>query len=80
MRVAVVMPKLGFEMESGQVHEWSKQVGEEVTAGETIATIETEKTTMDLEAPAAGRLVEIVHASGDEVPVDDPIGYIETDT
>lgn len=79
MRVAVVMPKVSFEMESGTVYEWTKQVGDAVEAGETIAVIETEKATMDIEAPASGRLAEIVRPIGDEVPVGEPIAYIETD-
>jgi pyruvate/2-oxoglutarate dehydrogenase complex dihydrolipoamide acyltransferase (E2) component len=79
MRVAVVMPKTSFEMESGQIYGWVKKVGDSVTAGEAIATIETEKTNIDLEAPATGRLVEILHGAGSNAPVDGPIGYIETD-
>lgn len=79
MRVAVVMPKLSFEMESGGIIDWTRKVGEAITAGETVATIETEKANVDLEAPVTGRLAEILHMAGEEVPVNDPIGYIETD-
>jgi pyruvate dehydrogenase E2 component (dihydrolipoamide acetyltransferase) len=52
--IAVRMPKLGQEMAAGRVVEWLKRVGDEVAAGELIAMVETDKTTVDLESPAGG--------------------------
>ena len=80
MRIAIVMPKLSYDMESARMGEWSKQLGDRVARGETVGAIETEKAAVDLEAPASGRLVEIVHGAGDEVAVGQVIGYIEADT
>jgi pyruvate/2-oxoglutarate dehydrogenase complex dihydrolipoamide acyltransferase (E2) component len=42
-----------------------------------IAEIETDKATVEMEAFVSGKLVEIVHPVGDEVPVGEVIGYIE---
>jgi pyruvate dehydrogenase E2 component (dihydrolipoamide acetyltransferase) len=54
MADALRMPKLGQEMTEGRVVEWLKSVGDEVAAGELIALVETDKTTVDLESPASG--------------------------
>lgn len=78
MRIAIRMPKTSYEMEAGVVARWLKQAGDAVAEGEPIAEVETEKTTIELESPAAGRLVEITQREGAEVPVEQPIGYIET--
>lgn len=73
----VVMPKLGYDMESGRIAAWLKQPGDDVTRGESIAEIETDKATIAIESKTTGRLVEIVRSSGDEVPVQEVIAYIE---
>ena len=54
MRVPVAMPKVNYEMEFGAVAAWQVAVGDKVEAGQVIADIETEKATLELEAPADG--------------------------
>ena len=46
----VIMPKTGMAMEEGTVVQWLKKVGDQVTRGEVIVVIETDKVTMDLES------------------------------
>ena len=66
MRVDVTMPNLGYDMEEGKISAWLKKVGRHrVERGEPIAEIETDKTNVEMEAMAAGTLVEIVHGEGD---------------
>ena len=79
MRVDVTMPNLGYDMESGRVQAWLKSVGDAVKRGEPIAEIETDKTTVEMEALASGTLVEIVCEAGSEAPVGAVIGILETD-
>jgi pyruvate dehydrogenase E2 component (dihydrolipoyllysine-residue acetyltransferase) len=76
-RVPIEMPKLGYDMESGKVASWLKSVGDRVERGEAIAEIETEKSTVEMEATAAGTIVEIVADVGTELPVGQPIGYLD---
>jgi pyruvate dehydrogenase E2 component (dihydrolipoamide acetyltransferase) len=64
-------------METGRIIAWSKRIGDAVHRGDVIAEIETEKTTVEMEAVASGLLVEIVHGSGVSVPVGDPIAYLD---
>lgn len=77
MRVEVTMPNLGYDMEVGTIVSWAKAVGDSVQRGEVIAEIETDKTTVEMEAMATGMLVEIVQEAGAEVPVGGVIAYLE---
>jgi len=76
-RIAIEMPTLGFEQETGRIAGWLKVVGDPVARGEAIAEIETEKVTVELEAIDAGTLVEILAGVGVEVPVGQPIGWLD---
>jgi len=76
-RIAIEMPKLGYDMESGTIASWSKGVGDAVRRGDVLAEIETEKSTVEMEAIASGTLVEQTLAPGEEVPVGTVIGYLD---
>jgi len=79
-RIAVEMPKLGYDMEEGKVGGWLKKVGDSIERGDVIAEIETDKSTVEMEATASGTLVEIVHDAGAEVAVGEPIAYLDDGT
>lgn len=72
----VIMPKMGDGMEEGTLLEWLKKEGETVKSGEVIGTIQTDKATLELEAPGSGTLAGLLIQSGDTVPVGAPIGMI----
>lgn len=76
MLTKVYMPKNGMDMTEGTLVRWLKQVGEFVEAGEGIMEIETDKVTMEAEAPASGFLLERLYAEGSVVPVLTTVGYI----
>ena len=76
-RIAIEMPRLGYDMEAGKVAGWLKRVGDTIARGDVIAEIETDKTTVEMEATASGTLAEIVHDAGDEVAVGEPIAWLE---
>lgn len=76
-RIPIEMPKLGYDMEAGKVGGWIKKVGDEVARGDVIAEIETDKSTLEMEATASGTLAEIVHDAGAEVPVGETIAWLE---
>lgn len=65
----IVMPKLGFDMREGVLNTWLKSVGENVTKGEVVAEIESDKATLELEAQVGGVLLHVLHEPGDIVPV-----------
>jgi len=70
------MPALGHTMEAGTVREWLRAVGDPVGRGEAVAVVESDKAAVELEAPAAGVLLEIRVAEGTEVAVGTVIGVI----
>ena len=76
-RIPIAMPKLGYDMENGKVGGWIKKVGDQVGRGDVIAEIETDKSTVEMEATASGTLAEIVHEAGAEVPVGETIAWLE---
>ena len=75
MPADVVLPKLDRLMTEGVVQEWLKTRGEEVSKGEAIAVIETEKVTVELEAQESGVFIPIV-AEKSRVKVGDVIALI----
>ncbi|MGH3108623.1 MAG: dihydrolipoamide acetyltransferase family protein [Rubrobacter sp.] len=73
----VIMPKMGDAMEEGTLLQWLKSEGEEVSEGDPIAEIETDKVTMELEAEDAGKLAQLIASEGQEVPVGEAIAFIQ---
>ena len=59
MPTDVIMPALGMAQETGKVVRWLKAEGETVAKGEPLMEVETDKVTVDVEAPADGRLAAI---------------------
>ncbi|MGE0002308.1 MAG: dihydrolipoamide acetyltransferase family protein [Fimbriimonadaceae bacterium] len=75
----VIMPKMGDGMEEGTLVEWLKKEGERVKSGEVIGTIQTDKATLELEAPGSGSLAGILIGPGETVPVGQPIAALLAD-
>jgi pyruvate dehydrogenase E2 component (dihydrolipoamide acetyltransferase) len=73
----VIMPKMGDAMEEGTLLKWLKSEGEEVSEGDPIAEIETDKVTMELEAEDEGTLAQLIADEGQEVPVGETIAFIQ---
>ena len=76
MAVAIIMPKLGVDMQEGEIIEWKKQEGDEVKEGDILLEIMSDKTNMEIEAEDSGVLLKIVKGNGQVVPVTEVIGYI----
>ncbi|MBE2236567.1 MAG: 2-oxo acid dehydrogenase subunit E2 [Caldilineaceae bacterium] len=76
MPIAVIMPKFEMTQETGTVGAWLKAEGDFVRKGEPILEIETDKVSMEVEAPADGTLVAIAAGPRDVVPVGQPIAYL----
>lgn len=67
------MPKLGFDMAEGTLIEWTKAEGDTVAKGDVLAEIETDKVTVEIEAPVDGTILKFLVGAGDIVPVTAPI-------
>lgn len=71
-----VMPKLGFNMDVGTLVKWYKGEGDAVSKGEPLFAIETDKTTIDVEATESGTVKALFAKEGDAIPVTLPIAVI----
>jgi pyruvate dehydrogenase E2 component (dihydrolipoamide acetyltransferase) len=76
MPTTVIMPALEMAQETGKVLRWIKAPGDRVAKGEAIVEIETDKVTVEVEAPAAGILGDVTAGPGDVVPVGTTIALI----
>ena len=76
MAVPIEMPKLSDTMEEGVLSAWLVDEGEEVSSGDVLAQVETDKATMDLEAFDEGVLLKQLIAEGDAVPIGELIAVI----
>ncbi len=77
--VDVTMPQMGVSVAEGTVVEWKKQPGDWVQADEIIASISTDKIDTDVEAPATGRVQELLIDVGATVEVGTVLARIATD-
>ena len=73
----VVMPQLGETVTEGTVVTWHKKPGESVKADELLFDVETDKVAMEVPAPAAGVLREVLVREGETVAVGTRLAVIE---
>ena len=74
MPITILMPALSPTMTEGSLAKWLKKEGDNVSPGDIIAEIETDKATMEIEAIDEGKLGKILVREGsDEIPVNAPI-------
>ncbi|HEV8225268.1 MAG TPA: dihydrolipoamide acetyltransferase family protein [Rubrobacteraceae bacterium] len=72
----MIMPKMGDAMEEGTLVKWLKSEGDEVSEGDPIAEIETDKVTLELEAEDSGTLAQLIADEGQDIPVGEAIAFI----
>ena len=73
MATIVVMPQLGNSVESCIIVEWTVAEGDAVSLDQTLCSIETDKSTMEVPSTAEGTVLKLLWDEGDEVPVKDPL-------
>ncbi len=72
----VVMPALGMSQETGTLLQWLKAPGDIVAKGEPLMEVETDKATVEVEAPANGILANVIAQPGEVIPVGQTIALI----
>ncbi|MEO1702801.1 MAG: 2-oxoglutarate dehydrogenase complex dihydrolipoyllysine-residue succinyltransferase [Pseudomonadota bacterium] len=77
MAKEIRVPTLGESVTEATIGKWFKKPGEAVSDGETLVELETDKVTLEVPAPGAGTLAEIVANEGDTVEVDALLGMLE---
>ena len=76
MATDVLIPKIGFSMTEGELAEWLVADGGEAKEGEPLFSIESDKSTNEVESPATGKL-KILKEAGETYEVGTVIGTIE---
>jgi pyruvate/2-oxoglutarate dehydrogenase complex dihydrolipoamide acyltransferase (E2) component len=76
--IDVLLPQFGMGMKEGEIVRWHKAVGDQVQDGELLVEVEAAKTTVEVPAPSAGELVEVLAAAGETVPVRAVIARLRT--
>jgi pyruvate dehydrogenase E2 component (dihydrolipoamide acetyltransferase) len=76
MPARVIMPALELAQDSGKVLQWLRAPGDTVRKGDPLVEIETDKATVEIEAPASGVLREVTAQAGDVIPVGQTIALI----
>ena len=76
-QVPVIMPQMGQSVAEGTILRWLKKVGEEVKADEILLEVETDKTNVEVESPAEGRLVTCLKRAGEIAAAGETIAMID---
>jgi len=76
MVTKVIVPQKGLSDETCLIQEWKKKEGDRIGKGEMICAVETNKAVFEVEAPASGVILKILHQEGEEVPVMETIAII----
>ena len=77
MTVEIKVPTLGESVTEATVIQWFKSTGESIASDEMLLELETDKVTLEVPAPAGGRLAEVRFEAGDNVEVGATLGLIE---
>ena len=76
MATKMLMPLLGQTMEEGTIIKWMKNEGDNITEGEPLLEVMTDKVNMEVEAPESGVLLKILAQADEIVAVQNPIAII----
>lgn len=77
MAKEIIVPTLGESVSEATIGKWFKQVGESVSIDEPVVELETDKVTIEVPSPVAGKITEHVAKEGDTVSIGALLGYIE---
>ena len=75
----IIMPALGMAQDTGLIVAWHKSPGDAVTAGDVLFEVETDKSTMEVEAGHDGFVAALLAEAGEEAPVGETIAVISAD-
>jgi len=73
------LPDLGEGVREGEIARWLVEVGQEVAEDDPLVEIQTDKTTVEIPSPAAGKVAQILVDEGELVPVGTPLVLIGSD-
>src|SRR6478752_4884990 len=78
MTTEIKIPQLGESITEAMIAEWLVKEGDSIAKDQNLVSIDSEKATVEIPAPAAGKLIKIVKQNGDAARPGDVIGQIES--
>src|SRR5690606_41694397 len=76
MASAIQMPKLSDTMTEGTIHKWLVKEGDQISPGDPIAEVESDKATLEMEAYEGGTILKILVPDGGTAAVGSPIAVV----
>ena len=77
MKYEVKIPKQGFTTEYVTISKWHVGIGDNVKEGMPIYQMESDKATMDVESPCAGKVAALLKNEGDEADIGETVMVVE---
>ncbi|CAB4366618.1 unannotated protein [freshwater metagenome] len=79
MKMTIKMPRVGDTVDEVYLVAWKKAAGDVIAVGDPLMEVETDKATVEVPSPVAGKLVEIYFKDGDEIKTGEPIAICESE-
>ncbi|MEL6151870.1 MAG: dihydrolipoamide acetyltransferase family protein [Chloroflexota bacterium] len=76
MSQEIILPDLGMDTDEALLIDWTKKPGDSVKQGDVIAEVETDKTTVEVESPVSGTILEWKYEAGAELKIGEVIGFV----
>jgi 2-oxoisovalerate dehydrogenase E2 component (dihydrolipoyl transacylase) len=78
MRYEFKLPDIGEGIAEAEIVAWHVKIGDEIAEDQQIADMMTDKATVEMESPVAGKVVELAGEVGDQIPIGSVLAVIET--
>jgi 2-oxoglutarate dehydrogenase E2 component (dihydrolipoamide succinyltransferase) len=78
MKMTIKMPRVGDTVDEVYLVHWNKAVGDVIAVGDSLMEVETDKSSVEVPSPVAGKIVEIFFKDGDEIKTGEPIAICES--
>ena len=78
MKTTIALPRVGETVDEVYLVAWNKSVGDVIAVGDDLMEVETDKATVQVPSPVAGKLLEIFFKAGDEIKTGDAIAICES--
>src|SRR4051812_47169221 len=79
MRYEFKLPDIGEGIAEAEIVAWHIKVGDTIAEDQQIADMMTDKATVEMESPVAGKVIELAGEVGDQVPIGSVLAVIETE-
>src|SRR5206468_2917803 len=79
MRYEFKLPDIGEGIAEAEIVAWHVKVGDTIAEDQQIADLMTDKATVEMESPVAGKVIELAGEVGDQVPIGSVLAVIETE-